>query len=205
MSLWVKLCGISTPSALEAAVAAGADAIGLVMTKSSRRITVEQASDLADEARGSITTVAVFFEPGAQLVERVRDEVGVDLFQAEPDYLEGVDGIERLCVVHDQDDLSEAVEEARSKSAGRVLVESSGHGGFGSQPDWNRVRGLGDLSDVVVAGGLRPDNVGRVVNLVSPGGVDVSSGVETSPGVKDPVLMMDFVDAARSARQKASS
>lgn len=203
MSLWVKLCGVRTQRDIEAAMAAGADAVGVVMTPSVRMVDLDTARTLVLSAPGDLLKVAVFYRPTRAQVEAVRDAVPFDLFQAEPETLQGIGGIEVLPVVHDRPDLAPAVARAAEVAgSGRVLVESAGHGGKGAAPDWGRVAALGNLDHVVVAGGLTPDNVGGVVAALRPAGVDVSSGVESAPGVKDPILMESFVEMARSGARE---
>lgn len=204
MSLWVKLCGVRTRRDVEAAAAAGADAVGVVLTRSVRMVDLDTARALVVDAPRDLLKVAVFYRPERAHVEAVRDAIPFDLFQAEPETLDGIEGIEVLPVVHDRTDLAAAVTAAAALSGagGRVLVESAGHGGKGAAPDWGRVAAVGDLNHVVVAGGLTPDNVRDVVATLRPGGVDVSSGVESAPGVKDPVLMERFVEMARSSARE---
>lgn len=203
MSIWVKLCGVRTQRDVEAAAAAGADAVGVVMTSSVRMVDLDTARALVLGAPRDLLKVAVFYRPTRAHVEAVRDAVPFDLFQAEPESLDGIDGIEVLPVVHDRPDLASAVAGAAEVSGGgRVLVESAGHGGKGAAPDWSRVAAVGNLDRVVVAGGLTPDNVAGVVATLRPGGVDVSSGVESAPGLKDPILMESFVEMARSGARE---
>lgn len=204
MSIWVKLCGVRTQRDFEVAAAAGADAVGVVLTPSVRMVDLEAARGLVLSAPEDLLKVAVFYRPARAHVEAVRDAVPFDLFQAEPGTLQGIDGIEILPVVHDRSDLPSAVAQAAEMSgSGRVLVESAGRGGAGLAPDWGRVASIGNLDRVVVAGGLTPDNVAGVVATLRPGGVDVSSGVESAPGVKDPILMESFVEMARSGAREA--
>lgn len=206
MSLWVKLCGVRSEADVAAAVAAGADAVGMVMTPSVRQIDIDTARRLVAEADDQLTTVAVFYMPDRDLVESVRDQVPFDLFQAEPETLEGISGIQTLPVVHDRPDLASAVRRlTTSLRSERILVESAGRGGTGLSPDWGRVAAIGQLGNVVIAGGLTPDNVADLVANLGPGGVDVSSGVESSPGVKDPEMMARFVEAARYAVREGVS
>ncbi len=203
MSLWVKLCGVRTRSDVEAAAAAGADAVGVVLTPSVRMVDLDTARALVLAAPRDLLKVAVFYRPARAHVEAARDAVPFDLFQAEPESLEGIDGIETLPVVHDGPALVPAVARAVEMSgSGRVLVESAGHGGKGAAPDWGRVAAVGNLDHMVVAGGLTPLNVAEVVATLRPGGVDVSSGVESAPGVKDPILMESFVEMARSGARE---
>jgi phosphoribosylanthranilate isomerase len=177
VSIWVKLCGVRSQRDIEAAADAGADAVGVVMTSSVRMVDLDTALALVLGAPRDLLKVAVFYRPTRAHVEAVRDAVPFDLFQAEPESLDGIDGIEVLPVVHDRLDLASAVAGAAEMSGGRVLVESAGHGGKGAAPDWSRVAAVGNLDRVIVAGGLTPDNVAGVVATLRPGGVDVSSGV----------------------------
>lgn len=199
MKLWVKLCGVRTPDDVAVAAAAGADAVGFVMTPSVRRVDLDEVGALVASAPSSLTTVGVFYRPDPAWVEEVRDRVRFDLFQAEPENLEGVDGIDILPVVHDRPDLEEAVDHAFDLASHRVMVEGPGRGGRGRSPDWNRVAGLSRMPELVIAGGLTPSNVAGTIRRLRPGGVDVSSGVESAPGVKDHRMMREFVESARRA------
>jgi phosphoribosylanthranilate isomerase len=206
MSLWVKLCGVRSEADIAAAVAAGADAVGMVMTSSVRQIDIHTARRLVAEAEDRLTTVAVFYWPDRDLVESVRDQVPFDLFQAESETLEGISGIQTLPVVHDRPDLASAVRRlTTSLGSRRILVESAGRGGTGLSPDWGRVATIGRLDNVVIAGGLTSENVAAAVANLGPAGVDVSSGVESEPGVKDHELMARFVQAARDAVREGVS
>jgi phosphoribosylanthranilate isomerase len=206
MSLWVKLCGVRSEADVAAAVAAGADAVGMVMTSSVRQIDIDTARRLVAEAEDQLTTVAVFYRPDRDLVESVRDQVPFDVFQAEPETLEGIAGIQTIQVVHDRPDLASAVRRlTTSLGSRRILVESAGRGGKGLSPDWGRVATIGRLDNVVIAGGLTSENVAAAVANLGPAGVDVSSGVESEPGVKDHELMARFVQAARDAVREGVS
>lgn len=203
MSLWVKLCGIQSLTDLEWAVEAGADAVGVVLTPSIRTVDLELAGQIVDQADGHVETVGVFHFPERELVERARDTVGFDLYQAETSSLSAIDGIVALPVVHDSADLDAEVRSSlQSSGSGRVLVESAGKGGLGLSPDFERVAGIEHMHVVVLAGGLNPDNVAEKVATLGPGGVDVSSGVESAPGLKDRSLMASFVTAARTAEER---
>lgn len=203
MSLFVKLCGIRDRDALEAAIEAGADAVGIVMAESPRQVGIVEASSLVSAATGRIKSIGVFYHPTREELEIARDEIGFDWIQAETESLAGVDGIISMPVVHGSKSLIDEVDLARSESgSGLVLVEGAGKGGRGISPDRSVLGGLADMSDLVIAGGLSPAIVGEVVRSLRPGGVDVSSGVERAPGVKDYDLMRDFVDRARESSRK---
>ncbi|MFQ5529708.1 MAG: N-(5'-phosphoribosyl)anthranilate isomerase, partial [Gemmatimonadota bacterium] len=98
-------------------------------------------------------------------------------------------------VLHDGEDLEQALEKVPDGMP--VLLEAAGRGGRGIRPDWERAFRLARLRPLVLAGGLSPDNVGGAIRTVRPWGVDVSSGVESSPGVKSAELIGEFVRAVR--------
>ena len=200
MSLFVKLCGIKTESDLEAAVAAGADAVGFVLTASPRQISLAQAAHLKRLLPDHVLGVAVFHQPSPALLRRTADEVGPDLFQAEAVTLVGLAPDKLLPVVVDGEDMARRVDEAASATTRAwVLVDSSARGGTGRPPSWARLAQLTTTAKMILAGGLNEENVAEVMSSVRPFGVDVSSGIESSPGVKDPARMRSFVAAARSA------
>jgi phosphoribosylanthranilate isomerase len=206
MSLFIKICGVRTMADVAAAAVAGADAVGIVMTSSIRQVDHQRAAKLREATPDGLVTVGVFYHPTADAIRRARDEVGFDLIQGETESLRGIDDIVSLPVVHDQEGLARAVEEAFAvTTSGRVLVEGRGRGGHGRKPDWSRVHQIERLEDVILAGGLTPSNVSTAIESIHPGGVDVSSGVESSPGLKDPALITRFVEAARTAGKKVAS
>ncbi len=205
MSLFVKLCGLQSVAEVEFAASLGVDALGFVMTPSIRQVDFETGRRLVAAVPEGVISVGVFYRPEADLVRHVRDEVGFDWIQAETESLRGIDGIAAFPVVHDGIELEGHVAEALEVSAsGWVLVESAGHGGKGHSAEWARVADLDDVSDVVLAGGLNAGNVLEATGLVHPGGVDVSSGIESVPGIKDPSLMREFVETARRIDRKVA-
>ena len=199
MTLFVKLCGVKSEADLEAAVAAGADAVGFVLTPSPRQISLNVAARLNARLPDSVLGVAVFHDPSPDLLVRAGEEVGPDLFQSELSTLVGISTDQLLPVVVDGESLDRDFALAAA-SAGRemVLVDSAARGGTGLTPRWERLARLDGPGRLILAGGLDPDNVGEAVSLVRPFGVDVSSGIERAPGVKDPKRMKAFVEAARS-------
>lgn len=203
MSLFIKLCGLGTPADVEAAVGAGANAVGFVMTASPRQVSVAQAAFLRSLLPADVLGVAVFHDPSRRLVEQVERDVAPDLFQAEPGSLQGLPQSSILPVVAEGPDLSHRVEAALEVTGvGWVLVDSSARGGTGRRVAWDDLVSIPSRSRLVLAGGLAPHNVAEAVRSVRPGGVDVSSGVEQSPGVKDHQLMRAFVTAARSVESQ---
>lgn len=193
MSLLVKICGITDLETGRVATAAGADAVGFVFATSPRQVTPHEALAISGELAPSILRVAVFRRPSPAAIERVLEVFTPDLVQADHEALAGFDAIESLPVFRDG---GEAVPEG-----GRFLYEGP-LSGAGRLVDLERAASIARLGEMVLAGGLRPDNVGPIIERVRPAGVDVSSGVESSPGVKDPELIRSFVAAARAAEER---
>jgi phosphoribosylanthranilate isomerase len=202
MSLFVKLCGIRNQAELEVAVEVGADAVGLVLTPSPRQVSLSQAGALMRLLPEHVLGVAVFHEPSIELIRQVGEEVRPDLFQADLGSLQGVAPDRILPVVVDNDRVEDSLELALGATTREmVLVDSAVKGGTGRAADWARLAGLARRDRMILAGGLSPANVGEAVSRVRPLGVDVSSGIESRPGVKDPELMMAFVRAARAGAE----
>lgn len=179
-----------------AAVMAGADAIGFVFAESPRRLSPREAARIAAELPTDVERVAVFRLPSLDDVYRVLDEFSGITVQAEPDAdLIATFGSQLLPVLHDSEELED--EAAMVPSELPILLEAAGSGGSGMQPDWSRASRLARHRRLMLAGGLRARNVLEAIRIVQPWGVDVSSGVETSPGVKSPDLIAEFVQTVR--------
>lgn len=205
MSLWVKICGVTREADVEAIVAAGADAIGLNFALASpRRVSAARARELVRAVpAGAVTWVGVFVDADREELARTRDEVGLDLLQLhgnEAEDLRASFGAEAYKAVRIA--TREDVEAARLFAGDRLLVDAKvagAMGGTGATFDWSLVRELVAERNVVLAGGLGPENVARAVREVRPFGIDTASGVESSPGVKDANLVRAFVERARAA------
>jgi phosphoribosylanthranilate isomerase len=202
MTLFVKLCGIGNEGDLEVAVEVGADAVGFVLTPSPRQVSLDMAARLRAMLPDSVLGVAVFHDPSPELLRRAEEVLAPDLLQSEHTTLVGVDPGRALPVVVDGDvleaDLSRAVALTDRQM---VLVDSASRGGTGHAPSWERIGAARFEGRLILAGGLSPENVAEAVALVRPFGVDVSSGVESSPGIKDATKMRAFVEQARGAFQ----
>lgn len=194
--MFVKVCGITDPLAAETCVEVGADAVGFVFSESPRRISPDAAAAIADDLPAGIARVAVFRHPGRADVEAVLDVFNPDFIQADHDSLGGIHGFGLLPVYRESRDVRPDHE--------RFLYEGA-VSGVGMAVDLERASGVARLGEMVLAGGLRPDNVGRAIEVVRPFGVDVSSGVESEPGVKDPALIRSFVAAVRAAEERLVS
>jgi phosphoribosylanthranilate isomerase len=192
MSGFVKICGMTDARAVEAALEAGADAIGFVFAPSVRRVSPAQAARLARPARGRALCVAVTQHPDDALLQEVFGQFGPDVLQTDaPDF----DGL-RLPV-------GVLRAEAEPPVGVRVLFEGP-RSGTGKTADWSLAARLVARCELILAGGLSPHNVADAVRSVRPFGVDVSSGVEDSPGRKDPARIAEFVRTARAAFASAA-
>lgn len=203
----IKICGITRPQDLAAAVAAGADAIGLVFyPKSPRYVAPELARELSRQLPPFVTAVGLFVNQEAALVRDISRRAGIELLQFHgdepPEYCEQfeIPYIKAARVTSAFDLLKFA---AHYKTARGILLDAfvEGFGGGGEVFDWDLIpkdvaaRGV----RFVVSGGLRPSNVGAGIRCLRPFGVDVSSGVESAKGIKDAALIHQFVSAVRTA------
>jgi phosphoribosylanthranilate isomerase len=193
LSLFVKICGLTSAEGVAAAVAAGADAIGFVFAPSPRQVDVPRALELARELPEKMLRVAVMRHPPAALAEAVRRDFRPDWVQTDFADVESLpDGPGTVVPV------LRAGRERPDPLPPRLLFEGP-VSGSGEVADWAEAADLAGRTDVILAGGLSPENVASAVVRVRPWGVDVSSGVEASRGVKDPAKIHDFIAAARTA------
>ena len=195
MSLYVKICGLTHSEHISAAVEAGADAIGFVFAPSPRLVTLDQALNLADPVREKIQVVAVTLHPTAELVEQITTQFKPQFLQTDYQDFAEIDlppSIESLPVFRDTESIAESV-----LTNGPILFESA-VSGAGELADWSVAAKLASRKKIILAGGLDPDNVASAIRSVNPWGVDVSSGVEKSRGIKDPEKIFKFVQRARS-------
>ncbi|MFB4273880.1 MULTISPECIES: phosphoribosylanthranilate isomerase [unclassified Nonomuraea] len=194
--MYVKICGLSEPEHVATAVGAGADAIGFVMTRSPRRITPERAAELAALVPEHVLTVGVFRGEDPETVRAAALASGVRAVQLHGRHPHGDFtalkdlGVRLVRAVDAQADLRcGAFDED-------LLLVDAPHAGSGEPWDWAAVRGR-PSGQWMLAGGLDPANVAEAIAAARPWGVDVSSGVETAPGVKDSALIEAFLRAAR--------
>jgi phosphoribosylanthranilate isomerase len=195
--MWIKICGMTTPEAVEAALEARADAIGFVFSTSPRRLAPAAAARLAAPARGRLCCVAVT----QRLVQRDLEEI---LAAFEPDALQtDAEDLTRLKIPRSLVSLPvlRAGRALPEHLPPRVLYEGP-VSGVGVPCDWSSARDLATRTELVLAGGLTQHNVGAAVESVRPFGVDVSSGVEEWLGRKSPEKVTRFVEAARQAFQR---
>jgi phosphoribosylanthranilate isomerase len=195
----VKICGICDVEGGLAAVAAGADLLGFHFCSSSRRVTPEQALAIIAALPRRPQIVGVFIDQPEAEVDKISRFCGLDLAQLHGSeragYRVGVPVMKAL-----------KVKDGTPPEAGDwpdpLLIDSwspDQRGGTGRTWDWELARALLKTRRVFLAGGLNPANVGEVVRRCRPSGVDVSSGVEAAPRVKDPERVAAFVRAVREA------
>jgi len=195
MSGFVKVCGMTDARAVQAALEAGADAIGFVFAPSVRQVSPQEAAQLALPARGRALCVAVTQHPGAPLLQRIFEQFSPDVLQTD---LEDLSGITLPSGVHCWPVIRGAIVQGATLPAGRVLFEGP-RSGTGKVADWSAARELAMHCELILAGGLSPANVSEAIASVRPYGVDVSSGVEEAPGHKSMALIGSFVASARAA------
>lgn len=219
MTVEVKICGVRTPAILDAAVSAGADYVGFVFfEKSPRNLGFAEAAALAASARGQAKTVAVVVDPDDALVDRVAADVRPEVIQ-----LHGSETPDRVAEIKARTGLAifKAVpvsEPADVKTAAlyngiadQILFDAKAPadavlpGGNGISFDWTILdQASGPFA---LSGGLSAANVVEAIRLSGATLVDVSSGVETAPGEKDPILIAKFIQMAQGAatEQKKAS
>lgn len=212
MPVEVKICGLSTPETLEAAIAAGAGFVGFVFyTKSPRNVSLEQAAKLAGLARGRAKIVVLTVDADDALLTSIVSHVNPDLIQAHgsetPQRIAAIGALTGKPVmkairVKDDSDIAAALD--YSSVASLILYDAKAPetlhhalpGGNGHAFDWSLLEG-GKRPAFMLAGGLNPENVAEAIRRTGAPIVDVSSGVESSPGVKDIGLIRKFIEAAK--------
>lgn len=209
-----KICGITTPEALDAAIAGGADFIGLVFfAKSPRNLKVPVAKELAARARGKVKIVALTVDADDRTLKEIVEEVGPDALQ-----LHGRESPERVTEIKKTFGLpvfkaipvataaDAAVAQSYTASADLILFDAKPSvtdlpGGNGRTFDWEAVQGISASIPFMLSGGLDADNVVEAIARTHAAAVDVSSGVERAPGVKDPERIRRFLLAVKTGKQ----
>ncbi|MDM5234625.1 phosphoribosylanthranilate isomerase [Lysinibacillus pakistanensis] len=200
----VKICGLKEQQHVRAAVEAGADAIGFVFAPSKRQISIEQAHQLAKEVPGEVLKIGVFVNPSVEELRAAVEGVPLDYVQFHgeetPKFIrqQGYPAIKALSVRDEED-----VRAAANYNVDYYLFDAPGtdfKGGSGHTFDWTLLEMAGIPRDkLILAGGLKAENIAQAVSLVSPYMVDVSSGVETD-GIKDEAKINAFIQAVKKGR-----
>jgi phosphoribosylanthranilate isomerase len=212
MSLLVKICGLSTRSSVEAAIEAGADMVGFVFfAKSPRHVSLAEASALGELARGRAAIVALTVDAQEETLADIIGALRPDLLQLHgsetPERIEHLRETFKLPLMKAvgiacRADLDRARAYAR---ADRLLIDAKAPadaslpGGNGLPFDWQLLEGFASPAPIMLSGGLDCSNVGEAIRVARPAGVDVSSGVERAPGLKDEDMIAAFIRAARMA------
>ena len=215
MSLLVKICGLSTRETLQAALDAGADMVGFVFfPPSPRHLSLEIARDLGRQVKRRALKVALTVDADDATLDNIMDALSPDILQ-----LHGKESVARLrdikqkfarpvmkaVPVETSADL--AVLPGYAAVADRILFDARAPkdatrpGGLGAPFDWHLLENLDLKLPYMVSGGLHAANVAEAVRLTRARGVDVSSGVESAPGVKDPEMIKAFIRAARATQE----
>jgi phosphoribosylanthranilate isomerase len=211
MSLIVKICGLSTRETLDVALQAGADMVGFVFfPPSPRHLSLEKARDLGRHAKGRAVKVALSVDADDATLSNIVDALQPDILQ-----LHGKETVARVREIKQKFGLSVmkalAIETAADLAplpgyaavADRILFDARAPrhatrpGGLGATFDWHVLENLDLKNPFMVSGGLDAGNVAEAVRVTRAGGVDVSSGVESAPGIKDPDMIRAFIRAAR--------
>jgi phosphoribosylanthranilate isomerase len=199
----VKICGITRLEDALAAVRLGADALGFnLWPRSKRYVPPAQARAIVRRLPAFVTAVGVFVDPTRDEVLRAIDQSGVGVAQLhgdEPPELCASLPVPVLKAIRLTGPQALAQLAAYEVQAFLLDAPSAGYGGSGTTCDWSLAAAVARELSVVLAGGLGPDNVAEAVRAVRPWAVDVASGVESAPGVKDEERMRRFVERAKEA------
>lgn len=218
MSLTVKICGLSTPETLDAALAAGADMVGFVFfPPSPRHVSLDVASSLGRQVQGRAVKVALSVDADDALLANSIEALRPQILQ-----LHGAESVARIrdikqkfglpvmkaLAVETSDDLAALA--GYAAVCDHILFDAkppkdaTRPGGLGAPFDWHLLEGVALTAPFMVSGGLDAGNVAEALRITRAGGVDISSGVERAPGAKDPELIRTFIRAARAAEVLSS-
>jgi phosphoribosylanthranilate isomerase len=200
----VKVCGIKEIEDARVAADAGADAIGLIFAESPRQVSVEEAREIASNLPDGVLKVGVFVDEEPQEVLRISREVGLDYAQLHGDETpEAVTILQEAGVkvmkalrVRDEDSLA-AMEVCGADLVMLDAWSEKARGGTGERFNWELAKSLKRHGNIVVSGGLTPDNVREAIEFFEPYGVDASSSLEDRPGKKNGERVRRFVGAAK--------
>jgi phosphoribosylanthranilate isomerase len=205
--LFVKICGITSEADALLSVSLGASAVGFIFAPSPRQISVHLAGDIAKRLPEHVLTVGVFRNEAPQRVVSAMQFAGLGAAQ-----LHGQETAEETQWVRSRVPIVIKAFRAGERAIGRFsefgadyLMVDGENPGSGQVFDWRLAEGVVDHHRLIVSGGLEPDNVAQAVAHLRPHGVDVSTGVESAPGRKDPLLVRNFILNARKAEAEAAA
>lgn len=201
MDLLVKICGLTTSECIRAAIEAGADAIGFVFhAPSPRNLEPARAAELARDLPARMLRVAVTLSPDQALIDAVLSSFTPDIWQSDAADLDAI----RLTAGIARWPVWRSGASTRGALPPRLLFEAQ-RSGAGARADWHAAARLAGRCELILGGGLDAANIAAAIATVRPFGVDVSSGVERSPGIKDPAMIHAFVAAARAAERRMTA
>lgn len=208
LMVFVKVCGIISPEGARVAAESGADAIGLLFAESPRRISVGRAREISTALHPGVAKVGVFVDAPAHEVLRTADEAGLDYAQLHGDETpqtvaeirEGGVRVIKALRVRDESSLAGM----RDYPADLYLLDSwnkEARGGTGERFEWSLAEEVRRYDNILISGGITPENVGGALEFFEPYGVDASSSLERAPGEKDDERVRRFVSAAKGAER----
>ena len=200
----IKICGLTSLEQALSCVELGADWLGLnCWSGSSRYITAEKALEIVDGLPESVSTVGVFVNESTDTLESIMRETGIDLAQLHGD--ETPENCKKITVPWFKAfRVSPSFQPQRIQDYGgeTFLLDAyskTHYGGSGQKIDWELASTVSAMGKLILAGGLAPENVADAVNKVRPWGVDVCSGVESEPGIKDLLKVKEFINNIRNS------
>jgi phosphoribosylanthranilate isomerase len=199
--LFVKICGVTSEADALLAAGLGASAVGFIFAPSPRQMSPSAVADIVKRLPHETVTVGVFRDESPQRVVDIANQIGLRAVQ-----LHGMESIEDTRWIASRTGWTikafaaghRNIDRFNEYGAQTLLIDGT-NPGSGELFDWRLAEGVVDPRRLIVSGGLRPENVGAAIAHLHPFGVDVASGVEASPGVKDPVKMQAFITAAHEA------
>lgn len=207
----IKICGITRAEDADVAVALGVHALGFVLWPNSpRHVSVARAAEIVRTLPPLVASVGVFVDPTRDELARALDEGGFSALQVHGHTAawEGVRGLApRMIRAVRLGDAAGTIEPP-VEAATTILIDAHDPvrvGGSGQVVDWARAATVAAQRRVILAGGLTPDNVAEAVRVVRPYGVDVASGVEQQPGIKDAAKVRAFVQAVRDTNRRSEA
>lgn len=198
--MFVKICGITNEDDALLSVAMGADAVGFIFAPSPRQVAAQRVYDITRRLPPEILTVGVFRDELPERVIDIAHKANVKAVQLHgretaAQTKQVAERFRWVIKVFEPDD--DRLPHADQYGTDMIMIDTPG-GGSGKVFDWSLAGDAPDSLKLILAGGLTPDNVGHAVQEVQPWGVDVASGVESSPGKKDPLAVKRFIENARS-------
>jgi phosphoribosylanthranilate isomerase len=218
--MWIKICGNTNLEDAQLAVEAGADAVGFVFAESPRRVSAAEVNAITPHLPNATEKYGVFVDASFEEIVRTVQESGLTGVQLhvsrDPKLALSLrehfgPSLRILQVVHYAEGLESQLDTLRNENAiDAVLIDSrtaTAVGGTGVRFDWQAASYsfLHSRLHIIAAGGLKPENVAEAIHTLQPWGVDVSSGVETAPGRKDPASVKAFVAAAKAAAEEITA